>query len=60
MSQLTQSNHPLCLADLLIRAGAIYSIAQDRKVYQAIAIRDEWIVFTMVSGRAVYDPEALL
>jgi len=35
---------PLRLADLLIRAGAIYSMAQDRKVYSAIAIRDEWIV----------------
>src|SRR2546421_7705265 len=32
------------LADLLIRAGAIYSMAQHRAVYQAIAIRDEWIV----------------
>src|SRR5438270_14089306 len=36
------SNHPLRLADLLIRAAAIYSMAQDRTVYQAIAIRDEW------------------
>src|SRR5216683_2604926 len=35
---------PLRLADLVIRAGAIYSMAQDRKVYSAIAIRDEWIV----------------
>src|SRR6266704_5254540 len=35
---------PLRLADLVIRAGAIYSMAQDRKVYRAIAIRDEWIV----------------
>src|SRR5437588_8571391 len=32
------------LADLLIRAGAIYSMAQHRAVYQALAIRDEWIV----------------
>src|SRR6266566_7011542 len=32
------------LADLLIRAGAIYSMTQNRAVYQAIAIRDEWIV----------------
>ena len=32
------------LADLLIRAGAIYSMAPNRAVYQAIAIRDEWIV----------------
>src|SRR5437660_893046 len=38
------SDHPLRLADLLIRAAAIYSMAQDRAVYQAIAIRDEWIV----------------
>ena len=32
------------LADSVIRAGAIYSMADDRKVYQAIAIRDEWVV----------------
>src|SRR3989440_6295630 len=38
------SHNPLHLADLLIRAAAIYSMAQDRAVYQAIAIRDEWIV----------------
>src|SRR5260221_852240 len=38
------SAHPPRLADLLIRAAAIYSMAQDRTVYQAIAIRDEWIV----------------
>jgi predicted amidohydrolase YtcJ len=38
------SPHAPHLADLLIRAGAIYSMAQHRVVYQAIAIRDEWIV----------------
>lgn len=38
------SAHAPRLADMLIRAGAIYSMAQDRDVYQAIAIRDEWIV----------------
>src|SRR5947207_9439656 len=38
------SPHVPRLADLVIRAGAIYSMAQDRAVYQAIAIRDEWIV----------------
>jgi predicted amidohydrolase YtcJ len=32
------------LADSIIRAGAIYSMATDRKVYRAIALRDEWIV----------------
>jgi predicted amidohydrolase YtcJ len=32
------------LADRVIRAGAIYSMADDRKVYRAIALRDEWIV----------------
>ncbi|HEX6554800.1 MAG TPA: amidohydrolase [Ktedonobacteraceae bacterium] len=32
------------LADSVIRAGAIYSMAAGRKVYRAIAIRDEWIV----------------
>src|SRR5258708_3682795 len=32
------------LADLLIQAGAIYSMAGHRAVYQAIAVRDEWIV----------------
>src|SRR5437763_2392254 len=38
------SPHAPCLADRLIRVGAIYSMAQHRAVYQAIAIRDEWIV----------------
>ena len=38
------SPHAPRLADLLIRAAAIYSMAQDRAVYRAIAIRDEWIV----------------
>ena len=38
------SPHAPRLADLVIRAGAIYSMAQDRDVYQAIAIHDEWIV----------------
>jgi hypothetical protein len=38
------SHHAPRLADLLIRAAAIYSMAQDRMVYQALAIRDEWIV----------------
>src|SRR6202049_5327950 len=36
--------HTPRLADLVIRAGAIYSMAQHRAVYRAIAIRDEWIV----------------
>ena len=38
------SPHASRLADLLIRAAAIYSLAQHRAVYQAIAIRDEWVV----------------
>ncbi len=38
------SPHGPCLADRLISAGAIYSMAQHHTVYQAIAIRDEWIV----------------
>jgi hypothetical protein len=29
------------LADLVIRAGAIYSMASDRAMYRAIALRDE-------------------
>jgi len=32
------------LADLVIRARAIYSMAADRTIFRAIAIRDEWIV----------------
>ena len=32
------------LADRVIRARTIYSMAQDRAVYRAIALRDEWIV----------------
>ena len=38
------SHHAPRLVDLLIRAAAIYSMAQDRMVYQVLAIRDEWIV----------------
>src|SRR5215467_14414194 len=32
------------LADSVIRAGAMYSMAADRSIYRALAIRDEWIV----------------
>src|SRR5215831_3094714 len=32
------------LADSVIRAQAIYSMAANRSVYRAIAVRDEWIV----------------
>ncbi len=32
------------LADCVIRAGAIYSMAEGRKVYRAVALRDDWIV----------------
>src|SRR5260370_37795944 len=32
------------LADLVIRARAIYSMAADRTIFRAIAIREEWIV----------------
>jgi len=32
------------LADIVIRAGAIHSMAADRASYRAIALRDEWIV----------------
>lgn len=38
------SYHAARLADLLIRAGAIYSMAHGGAVYQALALRDEWIV----------------
>jgi predicted amidohydrolase YtcJ len=43
LSQRFASETPR-LADQVIRAGAIYSMAEDRKVYRSIAIRDEWIV----------------
>jgi predicted amidohydrolase YtcJ len=43
LSQRFASETPR-LADQVIRAGAIYSMAEDRKVYRAIAIRDEWVV----------------
>jgi predicted amidohydrolase YtcJ len=36
--------HQPRLADLVIRAGTIYSMAPDRRVYRALAVRDEWIV----------------
>ncbi|HLZ59551.1 MAG TPA: amidohydrolase, partial [Ktedonosporobacter sp.] len=32
------------LADLIIRAGAIYAMTPERQVFRAIAVRDEWIV----------------
>ena len=32
------------LADYIIKAKAIYLMAENHKVYRAIAIRDEWIV----------------
>src|SRR5215469_3790903 len=44
MSQTREVSATVHLADSIIRAGAIYSMADDRKVYRAIAIRDEWIV----------------
>jgi hypothetical protein len=36
-------NYPR-LADRVIRAKAIYSMAEGRAIYRSIAIRDEWIV----------------
>lgn len=32
------------LADLVIRAGAIYAMTEDRKCFRSLAIRGEWIV----------------
>jgi predicted amidohydrolase YtcJ len=32
------------LTDCVLRAGAVYSMAADRNIYRAIALRDEWIV----------------
>lgn len=43
-SYLSESHPSVRLADLLIRAGAIYSMTENRAIYQALAIRDEWIV----------------
>ncbi len=59
------------LADLVIRARAIYSMAEDRTIFRAIAIREEWIVAVsedphgldglITSGtRVVDDPELTL
>jgi predicted amidohydrolase YtcJ len=47
MSQTSSTHYASTLvqpAEQVIRAGAIYSMAEDHKVYRAIAIRDEWIV----------------
>jgi predicted amidohydrolase YtcJ len=44
VSPIYRGDATVRLADRVIRAGAIYSMASDRKVYRAIAIRDEWIV----------------
>jgi predicted amidohydrolase YtcJ len=40
----TASASAVHLADQVIRAGAIYSMAEHSAVYRAMAIRDEWIV----------------
>ena len=40
----TSAAAKLHVADVIIRAGAIYSMAADRRIFRAIAIRDEWIV----------------
>lgn len=32
------------LADLIIRAGRIYSMARDHRIFRSLAVRDEWIV----------------
>lgn len=59
------------LADLVIRAGAIYSMSADRKCFRSLAIRDEWIVAasedshgldTLISTgtRVLDDPELTL
>lgn len=37
------------LVDGTIRARAIYSMSENRKVYRAIALRDEWIVIWLGS-----------
>jgi predicted amidohydrolase YtcJ len=37
-------SHATLAPDVVIRAGAIYSMAPNRAVYRAIAIRDEWIL----------------
>jgi predicted amidohydrolase YtcJ len=34
----------LVLADLVIRAGTIYAMTEDRKRFRSLAIRDQWIV----------------
>ncbi len=47
MSQIAspgEANPTVRLADRVIRAGAIYSMAAARNVYRAIALRDEWII----------------
>lgn len=47
MSQHSFTGDPVPIqADLVIRAGNIYSVAPDRTRFQAIALRDEWIIAT--------------
>jgi len=50
-----EANATVRLADSVIRAGAIYSMAEDRKVYRAIALRDEWIVASQRTRTASMD-----
>ena len=47
-------NYPR-LADRIIRAKAIYSMAEDRAIYRSIAIRDEWIVAVSADSRGLDD-----
>jgi hypothetical protein len=47
MSQNSSSRESISfprLADLVIRARAIYSMAEERTIFRAIAIGEEWIV----------------
>jgi predicted amidohydrolase YtcJ len=37
-------SHASLAPEVVIRAGAIYSMAPNRAVYRAMAIRDEWIL----------------
>lgn len=47
------STHPLRLADRVIRAGRIYSMNPERKVYRAIATHNEWIVAVSEDSRGL-------
>jgi predicted amidohydrolase YtcJ len=52
---LENRSHTPRLADLVIRAGAIYTMTDRQAIYRSIALRDQWIVATAVDPHGLDD-----